>query len=313
MSKVCSIEAYSDACSWLIDQVAALEQGQPVHKQPQVYGESKKRTLTTTEQAIIDTLKTYHSEDVVAAIGSPRASLLRRTKKMPCFADMQPSVSVQKTVSSTIITADGREIHSRPGTKHPRKAIENRVRKIRSMIVQDDGTTIVPAKYGPIKLLNLGEVEFKDSSFHNQRYIYPVGYKIIRQFMSTTDPTVEIVDYVCQILRAENGTIKFEVSPLNDPTTTWSGKTSSGAWASIVNTAYEIRNRPSTSTICGPDFYALTSPEIAQAIQGLPNADKCTRYKMQTFITPDDVSQEPDATAVADETPVEEKEPTDLE
>lgn len=78
--------------------------------------------------------------------------------------------------------------------------------------------------------------------------------------------------------------IKFEVFAVDNPGDVHNGRSSSGAWGQILHTAYEIRNRQPTTAVCGPDLFGLTVAEIAMKIQDLPNANRCSRYKWQTFI-----------------------------
>ena len=64
-------------------------------------------------------------------------------------------------------------------------------------------------------------------------------------------------------------------------------RSTSGAWGSVINAAYAIRNKAPTSAVCGPDLFGLTCPEVALRIQRLEGAKSCFKYKWQKFISPD--------------------------
>ena len=69
-----------------------------------------------------------------------------------------------------------------------------------------------------------------------------------------------------------------------DPSLHVKARSSSGAWSSIVNKAYAIRNKPPTNAVCGPDLFGFTCPEVAKMIQEMDGAKSCTKYKWQTFL-----------------------------
>lgn len=39
-----------------------------------------------------------------------------------------------------------------------------------------DGTVQLPIQLGALKILELGRIEHERSQFHNERYIFPIGY-----------------------------------------------------------------------------------------------------------------------------------------
>jgi hypothetical protein len=62
------------------------------------------------------------------------------------------------------------------------------------------------------------------------------------------------------------------------------GRSMSGAWANIVNSSAQIRNRPPSTAVSGPELFGITFPEVALRIQRLPGAKQCAKYKWQTFL-----------------------------
>ena len=192
-------------------------------------------------------------------------------------------MSATTTSASVSIVLDGEGSMTgvdRLKAPHTRKTPDNRVRKYRELSPNEDGSYTVPAKYGALKLVSLGEI-IDDPAYHTERYIFPIGYNITRPFLSTIDEE-ENVTYECRVVRGDGGP-SFEVKASNTGKV-YTGKSSSGAWLPIVHSAHTLRNRPINSSICGPDLFGFTCPEIAKWIQELPNVEGCRRYKPQTFV-----------------------------
>ena len=70
---------------------------------------------------------------------------------------------------------------------------------------------IVNAKYGKCTIISLGTVDYEDASFHNDRYIFPVGYEVTRKYLSPSDATKEDVVYKAKVLKDVDGSAIFEV------------------------------------------------------------------------------------------------------
>lgn len=161
-----------------------------------------------------------------------------------------------------------------------RKAPDHRVRKVKAIHLKPDGTFSLQAKYGRLTVLSLGEITDTSNAYHTDRYIYPVGYTIQRLYASTLSPDQDHVLYTARILPGP----LFEVLAEDGSGVEVKAKSTSGAWAPIVNAAAAVRGRRATNAVCGPDLFGLTCPEVAMRIQGLPRADQCKKYKWQTFL-----------------------------
>lgn len=48
---------------------------------------------------------------------------------------------------------------------------------------------------------------------------------------------------------------------------------------SVLRKVNEMRERKSSNTISGPEYFGLTNPFVKEMIEELPNAEKCTKYK----------------------------------
>ena len=97
------------------------------------------------------------------------------------------------------------------------------------------------------------------------------------------------VDYVCRISSglAEGSTGEvpiFEILPSDQPGYVISHHSPTGAWTTVLRAANRLRNKETSNSASGPDYFGFSHPVIAKLIQELPNADKCIGYIKQEFI-----------------------------
>ncbi|KAG6816817.1 hypothetical protein H0H87_002660 [Tephrocybe sp. NHM501043] len=142
------------------------------------------------------------------------------------------------------------------------------------------GQPMLPLNVGIMTVISLGEVCMREH-FHTERYIFPVGYEVTRRYLSTIDPTHEVV-YHCTILDGGDGP-KFQIVPSDVPDRPVIAGTATGAWSSIVKQANAIRNRQHSNSVSGPDFFGLGQNTIKHLIQELPNAGRLRDYVWQKF------------------------------
>lgn len=57
-----------------------------------------------------------------------------------------------------------------------------------------------------------------------------------------------------------------------------SARTPTGAWATVIKRANEVRKRESANAISGPEYFGFSNPLVAEMIEALPNADECQYY-----------------------------------
>lgn len=177
--------------------------------------------------------------------------------------------------------------------------------------VDDTGQLCQPVQLGTtLTIYKLGEVEYERRAFHNDRHIWPIGFKSCRSYFSMLNPKRRCL-YFSEILdgnefsnsvtrddESENeednnnnnnnfhhttGPI-FRVTADDDPKNPVISTTATGAWTTIVKTvnakraAQEGRVRRQYMTCSGPEMYGLSNPIVVQLIALLPNADKCSTY-----------------------------------
>ncbi|OBZ88244.1 Transforming growth factor beta regulator 1 [Choanephora cucurbitarum] len=145
----------------------------------------------------------------------------------------------------------------------------------------EDGSYILPAEVDSWTVLNLGTVIWDKAAFHNQRYIYPVGYRVKKWYRSMVDPHSD-TQYTCEILDGGDEPI-FQLNADDNPAECWRGPTPTTVWTIAVRRAFAIRNMDYGHNPVGPDFFGLRKNTIAKMIQDLPNACKCKNYIWQNF------------------------------
>lgn len=159
----------------------------------------------------------------------------------------------------------------------------NSIRRAQHVDTDENGKAILPIRLGVMTLHDLGTVVYDREAFHNERYIFPVGYTLSRRYFSMVKLD-EYVNYRCVVKDGGNAPI-FEVTPEDAEDKKTSASSPTGAWISIVKAVNEMRNKDHSNSASGPDYFGFTSSTIAKLIQDLPNADKCKNYRWQKFET----------------------------
>lgn len=153
-------------------------------------------------------------------------------------------------------------------------------RRVQPVPKDDDGNYILPVNIGILTVVNLGTIEYKNPKFHNDRYIWPVGYTVKRYYNSTIHSDKQAC-YTASIAN-DNGNPCFQIIADDNPEPIY-GITATGAWTSVVRMANKIRRRDHSNSASGPDYFGFSHPTIAKMIQDLPNAQLCQKYNWQDF------------------------------
>eukprot|EP01080_Neovahlkampfia_damariscottae_P000097 gene97-4346_t len=153
----------------------------------------------------------------------------------------------------------------------------------------------LPLNLGVVTILSLGKVDVR-KNFHNDRYIFPVGYKSERNYNSYINPS-EKVQYTCEILSDENTESPvFKVTPNDDPTQSFTSTTPTGAWTPIIKKVQESRKKiggkRQYSTVSGPEYFGLSNPKCRELLNSLENADKCESYQEPKDVMEEELDEE---------------------
>ncbi|KAI9018041.1 F/Y-rich N-terminus-domain-containing protein [Phycomyces nitens] len=149
-------------------------------------------------------------------------------------------------------------------------------RKRQEIPRDSEGNVIFPFSFASLKVLSLGTIMVDQPAFHNDRYIYPVGYSVERTYMSMVNPDGQTT-YTCTVKEQDNAPL-FTIRAADAPSHEISGQTPTGAWSLVIKQANLIRQKDSTNAISGPEYYGFSHPLVIEMIEELDGVDKCSRY-----------------------------------
>lgn len=134
---------------------------------------------------------THHPKKTTAKASTARKSPAVLGRK----EEKQPSIpSTITTVGSA--TQKPKRIHN---TSKLRPALSSKVRKVQAIERDEAGNVKLPVTVGIITIMSLGHVVYDREAFHNERYIWPVGYKMSRSYNSMIDPQQQTI-YTCSVI-----------------------------------------------------------------------------------------------------------------
>ncbi|KAK3813148.1 MAG: hypothetical protein J3Q66DRAFT_347526 [Benniella sp.] len=218
-------------------------------------------------------LQTVHHPKKTAT----KAAAGRRSPAVSGRKDDKP-VSIPSTITNVgSATQKPKRLHNTSKLK----PILSKVRKVQPIEKDESGNVKLPVTVGIITIMSLGHVVHDREAFHNERYIWPVGYKMSRLYNSMIDPTL-LTTYTCSVID-DGEAPKFQIDAEDQPGKPIIAGTATGAWTHIVKTANSIRKRDHSNSASGPDYFGFSNATIAKMIQDLPDADKCKSYIMQRF------------------------------
>ncbi|KAJ1902866.1 hypothetical protein LPJ81_003368 [Coemansia sp. IMI 209127] len=170
-----------------------------------------------------------------------------------------------------------------PGKRRKRHHdIASKIRSVQPVPRDMDGNYEMPVQVGILTVLRLGQVVWDRDAYHNERYIWPVGYTVQREYYSMADPNKNVI-YTCWITDGGDAPM-FHVEAEDMPGAPIVAPTATGAWTAVLRTVNQIRHREHSNSASGPDYFGFSHPTIAKMIQDLPGADKCKAYIVQHFV-----------------------------
>jgi hypothetical protein len=86
----------------------------------------------------------------------------------------------------------------------PKPNVPMKVRKVQPLECDENGKVKLPVTVGILTVISLGAIVYDRDQFHNDRYIWPVGYKVSRLYNSMIDANVQTT-YTCSILDGGEG------------------------------------------------------------------------------------------------------------
>jgi hypothetical protein len=138
--------------------------------------------------------------------------------------------------------------------------------------MDDTGRPILPVTCGIVTVHELGHIVSDRQPFHNKRYIWPVGFRSSRQYMSAVDPDGNATYYS-----------EIEVWAEDAPDQKYQSSTSTGVWTAVFKAAAAIRGKEASNSASGPDFYGFSNNTVAMLIETLPGVENCLNYQKKNF------------------------------
>ncbi|GAX81946.1 hypothetical protein CEUSTIGMA_g9374.t1 [Chlamydomonas eustigma] len=125
-----------------------------------------------------------------------------------------------------------------------------------------------------LTLLCLGEVEWINPFFQNERFIFPVGYKVSR-LANTPASSKRSVPHIMEICRSPDGLKPvFRITPDGCPPV--EGPSPSAAFSMLWDC--DANGRGKSLQLSGPAAFGFMHERIIRLIQSLPGAGRCERY-----------------------------------
>ncbi|KAK8834661.1 choline dehydrogenase 6 [Tritrichomonas musculus] len=167
-----------------------------------------------------------------------------------------------------------------------------------SLVRKEDGSYQYPIQITQkIKLMSLGEVVYDRPHYHTDKYIYPVGYQIEKEFYSISDPNNQAV-YRASVLDGGDYPL-FRVECLDKSKMVFEGNSPSKPWmeASLSIEATKKKLGMPTKdvvTISGPVAFGFPLPIVTYLIDNLPNARKCINHVFKRYAVRGDENDKED-------------------
>lgn len=131
-----------------------------------------------------------------------------------------------------------------------------------------------------IKIISLGHIVSDRPGFHNERYIFPAGFKSSSIFASYTNP-LQKTSYTCEIIDTGEENPLYKVTIDENPEIKFEGNAPSGSCHLLIKQLNELHKKnfitQRTTSISDPEFFDLASPVISFLIK--------IKNKMIIFLT----------------------------
>ncbi|KAI8874745.1 hypothetical protein K501DRAFT_339086 [Backusella circina FSU 941] len=279
---------------------AAIELNETLKKN---YKKAKKkiRTLTYEKSLLLDSIvRINHSSDELTADTTssssdsetevslppkqwtqrtriPSSITTKATKRDNSKYPIGSSSSIKVIPPSSAVTT----VVSAPPKRSKISKINVKTRRVQPIERDDDGHPRLPQQIGVLTVVHLGRIETERDTFHNERYIFPIGYSVKRTYPSMMNPHTNTI-VTCSILDGGDGP-RFHIVSADQPNDPIIANSATGAWSVVVRRSNEIRHREHSNSASGPDYYGFKHPTIAKMIQDLPGTRQLSHYVWQHF------------------------------
>ncbi|KAK8837523.1 choline dehydrogenase 6 [Tritrichomonas musculus] len=145
----------------------------------------------------------------------------------------------------------------------------------------------LPLKVSPKIILNsLGEIVYDRPNYHNENYIYPVGYQVDKEYYSIADPSKQTI-YRSTVLDGGESPI-FKVECLDSTRKVFEGNNPSKPWRGVMSAIEDTKIQLGMQTknacsVSGTCAFGFPLRNVTNMIEELPNAEKCRNYKFKNY------------------------------
>jgi hypothetical protein len=124
-----------------------------------------------------------------------------------------------------------------------------------------------------LKILNLGTIIYDNKNYHNEKNIFPIGFKSVREYQSMFN-LQKRAEYTCEIL--DGGTKpQYKITSSEDVENPIIRDSSTACWNVVGNAINELQgNKRKKVTINGTERFGLSDPKVFKLLSSLPNAEK---------------------------------------
>ncbi|GAA5796661.1 F/Y rich C-terminus-domain-containing protein [Helicostylum pulchrum] len=245
------------------------------------YAKKKIRTLTFERNLLLDNigrLESIISDDSDSDLYSD----LSDTDEDVDVAACTNSIAVKSKILKKLAQKSDVTVTATTAPKRSKlTSLSVKTRRVQPIDRDEDGNPKLPQQIGVLTVLHLGTIVTDRPSFHNERYIFPVGYSVSRTYPSMIDPHSNTV--ITSTILDGGDSPRFHVVAADMPDEPIIANSATGAWTVVVRKSNEIRHRDHSNSASGPDYYGFKHPTIANLIQDLPGAKSLKQYVWQTF------------------------------
>ncbi|KAI8890421.1 hypothetical protein K501DRAFT_236686 [Backusella circina FSU 941] len=200
--------------------------------------------------------------------------LMRVPKRVTSSSTREPPIQSPPAQRSATVA-------SAPPKRSKMSRIVSKTRRVQPIERDETGHPKLPQQIGVLTVVDLGKIKTDRDSFHNERYIFPVGYTVKRTYPSMIDPSSNTT-ITSTIVDGGDGP-RFHITAADMPDEPIVANSATGAWTVVVRRSNEIRHREHSNSASGPDYYGFKHPTIAKMIQDLPGTDLLQNYVWQNF------------------------------
>ncbi|KAL5286106.1 TBRG1 family protein [Megaselia abdita] len=136
----------------------------------------------------------------------------------------------------------------------------------------------LPINFGNFVLQSIGELMTDNVNFHNENWIYPVGYIATRVYAHPKNPRKKCV-FTCKILN-NSGVPQFQIIPDSEYDHVFFGESANICHIGLLEaiaTSAELKNFPIRPQ--GEKFFGLCNATIMQMLQNKPNFKRLQNFK----------------------------------